>query len=230
MPISIKIIKIATFRQQGLIINQPTQLVDENEMGFFEGDGVLEFKPQGEIFQVGSRIIEPYFANYDYRMDKSGMVFEKNFRYYFVNEKFHVYKTNDDLLLLATRKKVADSFIKELKSEKTQGKSVFQFKDLKIDFDQIISKAENVTGLWSQVDRTNLNSQAFFGDHVTEDAEVKLVLQEKKTSFIQFDLSIDNKIFKLGITKGGSIISYTTSFTSQEVLELSLIVYDFLLK
>lgn len=234
MVLSIKLAIADRFDKNGYIINAETQFVDEQNLGFYEGEGVVDLRQAGDEFVLGNRSITPYFVEYDFRNEQQGFVFERDFRYYFTKHKFDSYLTNDDLFVLNIRKKVANAFLKELSIEKNRrGIPPFLFKDLKIDFDRIIANSENVTGLWSQVNRGNLTSQAFFGDNVTEDAEVRIALSEQKTSFVQFDITLDEKLYKIGITKNGTIVFYTNfppNIDKKVVLETTLDIYDLLIK
>lgn len=235
MAISVKLSLVDRFDRNGLIINHSTQFVDENELGYYEGEGLVDLHRNGTDFIQQERTISPYFVEYYLRHEQQGFVFEKDFKYYFTKHKFNSYLTSDGLFLLTVKKKVAESFLKELGREtgKRTGARPFIFKNVTIDFDRIIANSENVTGLWSQVGRGNLTSQAFFGDQVTEDAEVQIAIAQQKTSFVQFDITLDGKLFKIGITKEGSIVFYKgfpKDSSNEVVLATALSIYDLLIK
>ena len=235
MAISVKLSHVERFDKKGLIIDHATQLLDEKDLGLYEGEGLVDLRKIGDDFVQLDRLISPYFVEYDLRHEQQGFVFEKDFKYYFTKHKFHSYLTNDGLFLLNIKKKVAESFLKELGKEsgKRTGLRPFVFKKLNIDFDRIIANAENVTGLWSQVGRGNLTSQAFFGDQVTEDSEVQIALAQQQTSFVQFDITLSERLFKIGITKDASIVFYKgfpQDASNEVILSTALAIYDLLIK
>ncbi|MFR4285575.1 MAG: hypothetical protein ACLUQ0_05535 [Enterococcus italicus] len=211
MPVSIKIVHVNRFEKSGYIINAPTQLLDEAQLGYYEGEGVVSMTPSGEPFNMGNRTITPYWIEYDYKNEQSGFVFEKNFRYFFTKYEFKAYLTSDNLFILDVKKKIANAFLKELSKETHRGQKLFSFSQVPVDFSSIIAKSGNISGLWSKVNRSNLTTQAFFGDNVIEDDEVKIIIESNETSFVQFSLEIQDQQYKLGITASGNIVLYSGS-------------------
>ena len=231
MTTSVRIAKIERFSEIGVERLQNVQIVDESGLGLSEGEGKLIFQKSGSAIEDRSRLLTPYFADYDMQMNSKGFVFSREFNYYFVNKKFSTFQTNDNLFLLNTNKKTANAFLKSLSREKNGNIKAYDFKPIPIDFNKITSKVDNLTGLWAEANRANLHTQAFFGDNVNYDEEVKAILTERKASFIQFDLVLDGVVRNMGITKEGNVVFYNYSAKNPEiVMKLALEIYDTLIK
>lgn len=222
-----KFVKVNKFSNKGLIINAETQLVNSENLGFYEGEGQLLFSPKNQIISTDSRNLSVYFADYDFKNIQRGFVFEKEFTYFFTNFQFNTYYDKDnDIFMLAVKKKVAKSFLSELVREKKGGQSLFSFSDIVVDFETIVAKADNLSGVWAQVQRENVHSQAFYGENVNQDSEVKLILAEKKTSYVLFDAEVNGNHHKIGITKEGNVIVHTLPSNEDELVKIGFLIYD----
>lgn len=231
MPISMMFVKCNQFYTPGLQINAQTQLVGSEDLALTEGEGHLYLDPTDEIINFGDSYFNIYKVDYDHKCVTKGFVFEKEFSYYFKNYKFKVYHEPDkQILLLSVKKDISNALIKELSKEKHSNKKLYSFQQLNIDFDKIIKKAENLSGLWAQIDRANVHSQAYFGDNINMDAEVKMVLKERKTSYVIFETSIGEIDHKIGITKNGNIVLYNNFESEHEQIKIAYLVYEMFLK
>ncbi|MDQ6112906.1 hypothetical protein, partial [Enterococcus gallinarum] len=96
-----------------------------------------------------------------------------------------------------------------------------------VDFDKIVSKAENLSGLWAQVNRTEVQTQAYFGDNINLDEEVRLVLKEKDASYALLESTVGNIFQKIGITKEGNIVLFEEYSDEQEMIKNIYGIYKY---
>lgn len=231
MPVSMMFVKCPKFYNKTWQINAQTQLVSDDEIGLTEGEGQLSIIPTEEIINFGKSSYHTFKVDYDYKNITTGFVFDQKFSYYFKNYKFNIYhEPTEQILILTVKKDVSKSLIKELSKEKIDNKNLYSFKNLDINFDKIVKKAENISGLWTQIDRTNVHSQAYFGENINYDAEVKMILKERKTSYVIFESQIGGVYHKIGITKNGNVVLYNSFKEERDQLRVASLIYEMFLK
>lgn len=228
MPVSVLVMKIKKFNYTPVTIDAQTQLIGDDLLGLYEGEGTLTFKDAHKTITIDGDPIEVYNCHFDLKRNITGIVFEKEFSYYFEPHSFKVYKDPiNNLLIVGTKKIAALGFIHELQKERIGKSQRYSFQSLNIDFDRISANASNVSGLWAKVNRGHVRSKGFFGDGVNEDAEVKQAIAQKKTSYIQIETQMsDNSTISLGITKNGNVVLQTPPKTERELLVNVLSVYN----
>lgn len=228
MPISVLVMKINKFEYSPIIIDAQTQLIGDDLLGLYEGEGTLTFEDARRTVDIGDDKIKVFRGHYDLKKVQSGIVFEKEFSYYFEPHSFNVYLDPvNDLIIVAVKKAAAFNFINELQKQRVNRIQKYSFKKLNIDFDKITANANNVSGLWAQIKRGHVHSKGYFGNGVNEDAEVKQVIAEKRTSYVQIETQMsDNSSISLGITKDGNIVLQTPPKSEKELLVNVLSVYN----
>ncbi len=231
MPISVMVVKTKSFYKNGLNLGGQEQLIGNDGLGLSEGEGHLFLDPTDKQLGIDDCVFDVYTVDYDHRYETKGFVFDRQFDYYFKNYKFRIYhEASKNLLILAVKKEIAKAFLKEISKEKVRSQKLYDFDYLKIDFDKIVSKAENLSGLWAQVNRTEVQTQAYFGENINLDDEVKLVLKEKDASYALFDSTIGNNYQKIGITKEGNIVIYEDHSEDQQLITNIYKIYKIFLE
>ena len=231
MPISVMIVKTKAFYKNGLNLGGQEQLIGSDGLGLSEGEGHLFLDPTGNKLGIDDCSFDVYTVDYDHRYETKGFVFDREFDYYFKNYKFRIYyEENKNLLILAVKKEVAKAFLKEIAKEKARSQKLYEFEYLKIDFDRIVSKSENLSGLWAQVNRTEVQTQAYFGENINLDDEVKLVLKEKDASYVLFESTIGSNYQKIGITKEGNIVIFEDQSEDQHLITNVFRIYKIFLE
>ncbi|MGG5340643.1 hypothetical protein [Enterococcus sp. AZ192] len=234
MPISMMFTQTNSFYENGITIGGQMQMLDQDGLGMSEGEGHLFVDPTDKIISFDQRELKTYNVDYDHRYETQGFVFERSFKYYFQNFKFRIYHDNNaNVLLVSTKKDIAKSFLNEVSKERKNTKNnkgkLFDFTPIPIDFNQIVAKAENLSGLWSQVNRGNVHSQAYYGENINFDEEVQLTLKEKNTSYVLFESNIGGIYQKIGITKHGNVVLYNNFESEIQKIKTAFKVYDLFL-
>lgn len=228
MPISVLVMKINKFDYSPIVIDAQTQLIGDDLLGLYEGEGTLTFEDADRTIDIDGDTIKVFKGHYDLKKTQSGIVFEKEFSYYFEPHSFNVYQDPiNNLIIVAVKKAAASNFVNELQKNRVNKVQKYSFQKLDIDFDKITANANNVSGLWAQVNRGHVHSKGYFGDGVNEDAEVKQVIAEKRTSYVQIETQMsDNSSISIGITKGGNIVLQTPPKSEKELLINVLSIYN----
>jgi hypothetical protein len=228
MPISIMVVKVKRFYDKGYSIGGQEQFIGNDGLGLYEGEGHLFIDPTNDIISYDDSKFYVYNVDYDHRYETKGFVFDRPFSYFFKNYRFKIfYEKNQQLMILAVKKEIAKAFLKEISKEKMKSVRLYQFENLKIDYDRIVSKAENLSGLWAQVNRTEVQTQAYFGDNINLDEEVKLVLKEKDASYALLESTIGDNFQKIGITKEGNIVLFEDYSDDQEMIKNIYGIYKY---
>uniref|UniRef100_UPI00359C42A7 hypothetical protein n=1 Tax=Enterococcus faecalis TaxID=1351 RepID=UPI00359C42A7 len=222
MPISFCFKKTQNFFETDIVSYDQTQLIDsENSLGISEGNGSTSMVFQNDI-SISKQLLKKYLVNHDFKVKKSGKVFDQYFNFYFSPKEFDLYydKTNS-ISIFRAPKKISQDFIVFLKD-----KHDYSFKDIKIDFKKVTAKVEAINGIWIKVDKQEINNQAFFGSKVENDPEVVTAINKGKISYAVVRFPYKGDFELVGISKFGNIVVYNHGLTEKNELELVYFVYD----
>lgn len=227
MPISLMVVKVDKFYEPGITLGGQDQIIDQDGLGISEGEGHLFLDPTSEQLAFDDCLFDIYKVDYDHRYEDQGFVFDRSFNYYFKNFKFNIYyEKNKRILILNVKKEIAKAFLKEISKETKRKNKLYHFQNLDINFDKVVAKAENLSGLWAQVNRSEVETQAYFGDNINLDEEVKAILKEKKPSYVLLESTIGEFYLKMGITKLGNIVLYNDKKDEKKIIIDAYAIYN----
>ncbi|WP_430615040.1 hypothetical protein [Enterococcus sp. DIV0114] len=106
MPISFCLKKTQNFFETDIVSYDQTQLIDsENSLGISEGNGSTSMVFQNDI-SISKQLLKKYLVNHDFKVKKSGKVFDQYFNFYFSPKEFDLYydKTNSISIFRAPKR------------------------------------------------------------------------------------------------------------------------------
>lgn len=173
------ICKVEKFKPDGFFNSNQINLFEEDigvnelysrsrdELPPETGEIQIEMSPSDIIFL---QKYKEYKCNFDMKKNKTGKVYGIIFHSYLEPSEFKLYyNENDSLCFIQTKTEVAMSFIKELNSSK-----LFNFVPLKINFEKIMSRVDDISGAWiAGLKGKHLNSAGLFGHNVHKSPEYK---------------------------------------------------------
>ncbi len=166
-----------------------------------EGYGDTKINKVNEL--VTENIIE-YECIHDFKQTTKGKVFNLNFNYYFITNKFNsYYYKNDCLFVVNTSTDPAIDFLNVLNNENDSKVNIFN-----VDMEQLMKKLENVSGIWvSDIKTQNLSASGMYGYQVDKSTEFARIKEKGRVSYITFNENeIYNKPLSIGITQNAAII------------------------
>lgn len=174
------------------------------------------------------RNFDQYICHHDFRHNRSGRVFKKDFTYYFEPLDFYTYHNpNNDLTLVQTKTEIAIDFIQKLRST-----NKYDMEPVDIDFNSMIPHIPEVGGAWiANLKRAHLKTAGYFGPHVNKSDEYKEAAREGNVSSIQMNYigRATNKEYTVTISKKGSIVLYDSFNTIEEEIDLIHEIYNHLI-
>lgn len=228
---SYHIIKASRFRNSGYNTEFQTQLTIDNDIGISEGEGRTSLVRIDDLI-IDDKIFNRYQTHFDLKKMAQGRVFEREFTYYFEPHDFESYfNESDGIFIISAKKDVSINLMKELNHLSPIDGRVkpYKLETIPVNFQEVISRSSDVSGVWAKVDRTNVETQAFFGTNVNDDPEVKAIIDRGHTSYVQISITYTDIEHKIGITKEGNIVFFTTPPSTHDLINIIYYVYERLL-
>lgn len=201
-------------------------LVDEDGLNITEGEPetTMSFLTTA---QVGSKEIHIYKVHHDYKVKKTGKVFDRIFHYYLDPKDFYLYYYEvEDLVIVRAQKDVAKAFLEYLSDTFPR----FKYEVIKPNLKSIMSKVDGLKGAWIAVIKDGVNTEAYFGNEVENDEDVRNGVENEKATYITFIYTFADKEIYCGISKKGNITLYDDSLTDDQKQEIILQVYAHLIQ
>lgn len=195
----------------------------ENEV---EGEAITYIKKHKNNFHL---TYNQYKCHHDYRHNKTGRVFQKDFSYYFEPLDFYLYKSfTNKLTLIQAKTEVAVDFINKLNIT-----GEYTINPIEINFEKMIPKITEIGGAWfANLKKAHLKSAGYFGPNVNKSEEYKAATKEGNISSIQINYvnRVTSNEHIILISKKGTIVLYDGFETIEEELDLVTQIYDSLIK
>ena len=203
-----------------------SSLIDEDGLTLTEGNPQTTMNYDHDI-KVGGKLLRVYKIHHDYKIKKTGKVFDKIFHYYLDPKDFYLYYyKRSSLVLVRAQKDVAKNFLDYLKN---YFKS-FDYDILEPNLKKIMSKVDGLKGAWIAVVKDGVNTEAYFGNEVENDDDVRRGVTTGKATYITFVYLFADKEIYCGISKKGNITLYDESLTEEQKHDLIIEIYDNLIK
>ncbi|SFQ11035.1 hypothetical protein SAMN04488506_0593 [Desemzia incerta] len=206
--------------------NVQTSLLDADGLAITEGDPETRMQHSTNI-QVDNKDVAVYTIHHDYKVKKTGKVFDRIFHYYLDPKDFYLYYVEaESLLLVRAQKDVAKDFLSYLSQEFPN----FKYEILEPNLKTIMSKVDGLKGAWISVVKDGVNTEAYFGSEVENDDDVREGIDNEKATYITFIYLFADKEIYCGISKKGNITLYDDSLTDDEKQVIIMRIYEHLIK
>lgn len=173
--------------------------------------------------------LDRFECHHDYRHNKKGRVFQKDFNYYFEPADFLTYHDpNSGLTLIQVKTEIALDYIIKLNNS-----GYFKIEAVKMKFDKMIPYIDEIKGAWiSDLKGAHLKTAGYFGPYVNLSEEYKETAEEGNVSsmVIQFISSKDGNEYTITLSNKGSIYVSNNLESIEDELDLVLEVYRKLIK
>lgn len=215
------IAKSQKFQSTDFSFSMQGDLLEESE-----GDPETYIKLSEESFH---KDLDRYKCHHDYKHNKHGRVFHKDFSYYYEPIDFSTYySSSDKLTLVQVKTDVGLDFIKQLNQS-----GEYSIEPVDMKFEKMIPHILEIKGAWiSDLKDAHLKTAGYFGPNVNLSDEYIESAKEGNISsmVIQFTSSSDKKEYTITISRKGSIYIANTIELLEDKIELVLEVYDKLIK
>lgn len=203
-----------------------SELIDSDGLALSEGEPETTMDFYTDI-QINAKNVSVYKIHHDYKVKKTGKVFDKIFHYFLDPKDFYLYYyEQDNLVLVRAQKDVAKDFLEYMSQYFPQ----FKYEIIKPNLKKIMSKVDSLKGAWIAVRKEGVNTEAYFGNGVESDDDVRKGVNTGKATYITFIYAFDGKEIYCGISKNGNITLYDDSLPEDKKQILIAHIYDNLLK
>lgn len=203
-----------------------TDLIDTDGLALTEGDPETTM-----IFDTNKTILNQtayiYHVHHDYKVKKTGKVFDRYFSYFLDPKDFLMFYFQDDnILFIRAQKDVAKNFLNYLSSSFPS----FEYEIIEPNLKTIMAKVDGLKGAWIAVRKDGVNTEAYFGSEVENDEDVRAGVNGGAATYITFIYTYANKQIYCGISKYGNITIYDDILLEEQKQDLMLEIYNRLIK
>lgn len=168
--------------------------------------------------------VDRYAVDHDFlvHLTYPGRIRAMQFDEYVAPYRFPMYvdrsTEGEPILIVRTKGKVADDFIKRMSIE-----SDFLALERQIDFQKLRPQIEVITGGWfGQMSGANIKSTAVFGSHVDKSDEFIHAERHGKLQVIYAPYKCNDSTYPLSIHSNGGVVLYGSFDTEEEGLSVVL--------
>lgn len=200
--------------------------MQESLLNNIEGESSTSMKIKQKLFYKG---LDQYDCHHDFKHNKKGRVFQRDFSYYFEPFDFLTYhNSNDGLTLVQIKTEIALDYVHQLNLS-----GYFNIEPVMMRFDKMIPYIHEIKGAWiSELKGAHLKTAGYFGTNVNLSEEYKETAEEGKISsmVIQFISNKNGTEYTITLSNKGSIYISNKLDSIEDGLDLVLEVFNKLIK